>query len=264
VKINSRAFVSFDEYCPFDCKHCYTYDIERTSYRSMDEIVNSISKQQFDVVYVSQKNDNFAVPERGIQLCQNLFDKYRCNIFAITRNTLSDRDIHKIQDLSIRMRESNKLFVFAVSISAIESASKTENADRVPSPLSRIAFIKQLSDSGIPVIAMIRPVYPDKIIPITELAKIIDLCRGHVSCVVSGGLGVNDNILARLDMTRDAFTYYENYEYLQGAIDCEINFVNVADELNLLRAKCAGVSLPFFEHSMPALNFLYNQAMKIA
>lgn len=259
MNINKRIFVSFDEYCPFECKHCYTYDIERSYCRTVDEIVESISDEDFDVVYVSQKNDNFANPERGIALCEKLFDRYGCNIFAITRNTFDTLEIERVRELYTRMRTANKLLVFAVSVSAIQSAYKTEDLMRVPSPDSRIAFISRLSASGIPIMAMIRPVYPEKIVPSRELFQIVDLCRSHASCVVSSGLGVNGTILNRLGMKREDFTYIKDFEYLQGAIDCSIDFIDVRDELARLHAKCEDAALPFFEHSMPALNHLYEQ-----
>lgn len=79
-----------------------------------------------------------------------------------------------------------------------------------------------------------------------------------VSCVVSSGLGVNDSILSRLGMKESDFSYKENQEYLQGAIECEIKFVNVEKELAALHKKCTSLGIPMFEHSMPAINYVMN------
>jgi transposase len=76
------------------------------------------------------------------------------------------------------------------------------------------------------------------------------------NCVVSSGLGVNNDILARLGMNRRDFQFSINTEYLQGAIDCSIEFIDVQHELSILKTKCNSLSLPFFEHSMLALNYM--------
>ena len=71
-------------------------------------------------------------------------------------------------------------------------------------------------------------------------------------------LGVNDSILSRLGMKESDFSYKENQEYLQGAIECEIKFVNVEKELAALHKKCTSLGIPMFEHSMPAINYVMN------
>lgn len=255
MKISSRVLVSYDEFCEFECKHCYTYGIKRDVFRTVDEIVDSILESSFDVVYVSQKNDNFSNPERGIQLCESLYNRYHCNVFAITRNVFNDDYIDQLVNLSNQMKKEGKRFFFAVSISAMESSSVTENVSKVPSPTARLDFVKKLNKKGIITIVMIRPLYPNKVIPIDEIFEIIDECSKDVQCIVSGGLGVNDNVLERLGMEESDFTY-KNAAYLQGAIDCDIKFVDVSAEMQAVQNKCQSVGIPFFEHSMPALNYL--------
>lgn len=259
MKIESRALVSYDEYCPFECKHCYTYGIKRDEFRTLDEIVESISNLSFDVVYVSQKNDNFAIPEKGIHLCERLFEKYRCNIFAITRNVFDDHQLTQIVMLANRMKQEGKRFFIAVSIPALKSSAITENVFKVPSPEDRLDFMKRLYIKNIPTIAMIRPLYPNEIVPLDELYELIDVCSKNSHCIVSGGLGVNEDILNRLGMEANDFSYNDT-PYLQGAIDCEIKFVNVTLEMQAILIKCKISGIPFFEHSLPALNYLAESA----
>jgi len=259
MQIESRVLVSYDEYCPFECKHCYTYGINRETLRTVDEIVDGISDIPFDVVYVSQKNDNFAIPERGIQLCEKLFERYECNIFAITRNVLDDSYIARISDLASKMERHGKKFFFAVSIPALKSSSVTECVSKVPSPTERLDFMKRLYDKKVTTIALIRPLYPDTIVPLNEIYEIIDRCSKNVHCIVSGGLGVNDDVLMRLGMDATDFSYVDK-PYLQGAIDCDIKFIDVTLEMQALIEKCQSVGIPFFEHSMPALNYLSRTA----
>ena len=103
---------------------------------------------------------------------------------------------------------------------------------------------------------MLRPVFPNEIIPVKECLQIIERTHQYISCVVSSGLGVNNSILDRLKKGESDFSYYQNQEYLQGAIDCEIKFIDVDFELKKIREKCHELDVTFFEHSMPSLNYV--------
>ena len=141
---------------------------------------------------------------------------------------------------------------------SIDTISICENPDLVATPMRRISFIKELSAIGLHPILMLRPVFPNEVIPVAECEKLIEATSNDVSCVVSSGLGVNDSILSRLGMKESDFSYKENQEYLQGAIECEIKFVNVEKELAALHKKCTSLGIPMFEHSMPAINYVMN------
>lgn len=256
MKIRDRVFVSFDEPCSYQCKHCYTYGIKRNRIRSTKEIVESIENERFDVIYVSQKNDNFSDALKGIDLCRSLFTKYNSHLFIITRNVFNSHEITELENLQRQMKLSNKNIFIAISLNALESIAVCENADKVPSPEKRIEFIKKLSERGLNPILMLRPIFPNKIIPTDECLRIIDAVCPYVSCVVTGGLGVNDDVLERLGMLDSAFSYNKDQEYLQGAIDCEIKFVDVQEELEQIYNKCQSLNIPLFSHSMPAINYI--------
>lgn len=259
--ISKRAFVSFDEFCPFQCKHCFTYEIKREKFRTIEEIVNSIDSEDFDVVYISQKNDNFSNPEKGLELCRQLFEKYKCHMFIITRNVLNKDQLHELLDLNRRMEEVNKQLFIAVSLNATDSIGVCENTYKVPTPDERVAFLKELSEIGLCPILMIRPVFPDSLIPVTECEKLIESTREYISCVVSSGLGINEFILKRLNVKESEFSYKKDQEYLQGAINCEIKFIDVDEELKRIYKKCESLTVPIFEHSMPALNYIADKAL---
>lgn len=258
MKISKRAFVSFDELCPYQCKYCYTYGIKRDKFRKPEEIVDSISNDEFDIIYVSQKNDNFSDPLKGLNLCRLLFERYNCNLFIITRNVFNDDELKELEKLRLNVQRANKCLFVAISLNSIDSIGVCEDIMRVPNPEERIDFIKELADKGLMPILMLRPVFPNNIIPIDECLQIIDRTFPYVSCVVSSGLGINSDILNRLGMKEGDFAYNTNQEYLQGAIDCEIKFVNVECEIAKIRQKCQSLNVPMFEHSMPALNYIVN------
>ena len=61
-------------------------------------------------------------------------------------------------------------------------------------------------------------------------------------------------------MKETDFKYTENQEYLQGAISCNVRFVDATEELKRIERKCNSLSVPFFSHSMPALNYILSRA----
>lgn len=254
--ISRRVFVSFDEPCFYQCKHCYTFGIERVNYRSINEIVDSIGNEEFDVVYVSQKTDNFVNPQDGLKLCESILDRYKKDLFIITRSVLNVTNLNRLKRLKNKANALEKDVFIAVSINSLQSSSFCEELQRVPSPSERIQFIKALSGVGFKPILMLRPVFPSRFIPVEECIHVIDLCEPYISCVVSSGLGVNDNVLNRLGLEQEELSYSNNQEYLQGAIDCEIKFVDVSYEMSMIKDHCNKRHIRFFEHSMPALNYL--------
>ena len=259
--INKRVLVSFDGACPFYCKHCYTYGLEQgLNNRSIEEIIKSIEKKDFDIIYVSQKKENFANPDEGILLCELLYNRYHTDIMAITRNVFDEKQINRLRDLDQKMRNAGKQIFLAVSISAIESAGVTEDLERVPSPYERINFLRDVSKAGITTFLVIRPLYPQTIIPISEVFSLVDKSKNYVSGILSSGLAVNKTILDQLGLDENDFLYSEEdkSDYFVGAIE-DIKFTNVKKELKMLRDYCKKHNIPFFSHSLPAINYMKEQ-----
>ena len=254
--IRNRVFVSFDEPCYYQCKHCYTYGINRNEFRSMEKIVDSISNEAFDIIYVSQKTDNFSDPSRGLELCEKLFEKYEKDMFIITRSIFDGSHIERLLKLKYIMSLKKKNLFIAISLNALSSNYISEDPCRVSSPSERIRFLDSLAKNGLNPILMLRPIFPNSIIPIEECLQIIERCSKSVSCVVSSELGVNEDVLSRLSLKWTDFEYLQDNEYLQGAIDCKIDFINVRKELLAIKNKCIELKCNYFKHSIPALNFL--------
>lgn len=257
--IKKRAFVSFDEPCFFQCKHCYTYGINREKIRSIDEIVESIRTESFDVIYVSQKNDNFSDPKRGLELCERLYDEYGENLFIITRSVFPEDEVERLIQLRERMNDRHKNLFIAISINSLNKSFSSEDVSRVSTPEERIAFLKKLSEEGFTPILMLRPVFPGSMISPDEYNLIIEKSIPFISCVVASGLGVNQDVLDRLGLDEKDFVFAECQEYLQGAINCEIKFVDVSKELIQIKQFCERMNCKLFEHSMQALNYIANK-----
>lgn len=256
--IKKRELVSFDDICPFNCKHCYTFELDRTGHnRTINEIVDSLAGKEFDVVYVSQRKDNFVNPDEGLELCEKLYDRYNCNLIAITRNTFDNAQLDRLTKLNNRMRANNKFLFMAVSIPALESAKVTEDLQKIPTPQERMEFLEKISERGVLNILLIRPLFPDALVPVEEVLRIIQTCKKFVSCIVSSGLAVNEHILKRLNLKEDELVYSdEKIDYLVGAIEGNVKYIDVKNKIEIINNECKKWNIPFFEHSVPALNYL--------
>lgn len=261
--LSKRALISFDDLCPYQCKHCYTLDIPRSSEnRTINELVESLSSFEFDIVYVSQRRENFVNPDNGIKLCESIFERYKCNIFMITRNVFDKAHLERLHRLKKQMEVEGKYLFVGVSLFATHSYKLSENPSCVPSPYERIEFLKTLADEGFYTVTLIRPVFPDNIIPIKELYEIVDGCKGNShNCIASSGLAVNKNILWRLGIDESTLDYVSDVRYLEGAMEGHLDFVNVSHELTLLKEYCINQDVPFFAHTLSALNHLIKEAL---
>ena len=257
--LNEREIVSFDGLCPYRCKHCYTFGLnEEDKHLTIDDIVNSLNDKKFDVIYVSHNKENFINPSEGIQLCEELFFHYHKDIIAITRNIFNDSELDELVQLQKKMKEEDKDFFLAVSIPAKESIDITEGNKMIPTPNERIDFIKRAKEKGLTTILVIRPLFPNHIIPISEALDLIDDLNGYIDCVLSSGLAVNSKILSQLNMTEDQFQYLDgdNSNYLIGVVSSDIKYIDVKDEILQIQVKCNDLNIPFFSHSLSALNYL--------
>ena len=133
-----RTLVSFRGRCPMHCKHCYTYDLDEREEKTISEIVEETGHESFDIIYLSQKYENFYDESQGLALCQGLYDKYQKDIFIITRSYLSDGLIERLGNLNRRMQQQCNQLYIAVSLCADDSYTITENQMVCPTPHKRL------------------------------------------------------------------------------------------------------------------------------
>lgn len=254
--IMDRVLVSFGGKCKLGCKHCFAQDLKEEYLYKTQDVVNSIRQKNFDVIYVSHNNENFYKPEEGVRLCEELYEAYKKDICITTRCILNTDPLDRIKRLSKRMKEDGNMLTFCISIPALESYERTENCDCVPTPMERISFAKKLQKIGITSLITIRPLFPNSIIDISEAKRIIDLAGDEVDGFLTGGLIVTENIMNKLSLCRDDLEFLDTEEtdYLKG-VEGEFLHINVEKEIDELEQYCAQKNIPFFRHSMEALNF---------
>lgn len=258
-RITKRVLISFDGLCPYNCKHCYTYEIPvAKTPRTIEQLVNSIEDDSFDVVYISQKKENYIIPEEGLSLCEAIFDKYNCNIMTITRSVFETSQRERFVSLHNKMKSRGKHLFLGISIIGLDSSAVSEDFSMIPTPEERIEFAKEMYNFNVNTLLLIRPLFPNKLIPINELKQIIDNVKGNISCVLSGALMINTHIIKRLNIVEEDMTFLSGgeSEYLDGAISHSMKFVDIRNEMSYLKDCCVANNVPFFEHSIPALNYL--------
>ena len=256
--ITQRQLVSFSGRCPLGCKHCFAKEIvdENEPENDIDSIIKELSDKHFDVVYVSHYKENFFDPDRGVELCEAIYDTYKCDICVTTRCTFSGKPLVRIKALNQKMQENGNSLSFCISIPALESYEKIENKEIIATPIQRIDFAGQIRSLGINSFVTIRPLFPTNFIPKDEIHRIVDKCADKVDGILTGGLCVTNQILEDLQIPSDTVTYLEqaNSEYLIG-VEKPFRALNVEEEIQDLESYCKYKSIPFFRHSMEALNY---------
>lgn len=145
---------------------------------------------------------------------------------------------------------------FCSSIPAYESYKLLEPNSMIPSPDMRLNFIRDLYLGGMRIILTIRPLCPDEFISVAESVKLVNLIHGFCSAVISSGIVVNNEILNRLKTFPNEFEYSEKTIMHCLNNDLMVKYVDVEDELSIIKRACDEDGIPFFRSSLPALNYL--------
>ncbi len=260
--LKNRELVSFSGRCPLNCKHCFASEFVDVgeSENNVSDIISSLMGKNFDVVYISHYRENFYNQEKGVLLCEEIYDKFKCDICVTTRCVLSDEYINRIIKLNSKMKNTGNNITFCISVPAMNSYVKIEDSSIIATPIQRIGFAEKLHNEGVKSIVTIRPLFPASYISLEEIHNIVDQCENKVDAIITGGLCANDNILKRLGICKENIKYLSesDSEYLIGVKE-QFNQIDVTSEINDLQSYCKTKGIPFFKHSMEALNHLKNQ-----
>lgn len=257
----NRTFASFSGSCPYQCAHCYTFsgDFVNKGHNNIDEIICELKSKEFEIVYISGYKENFVNPKQGLDLLETIYNNFSCDILLTTRAVFDSLNTERLIKLNNRMSENGNTLYFCVSIPALKSYKLLEPNHLTPSPQKRIEFLKQISKMGICTILTIRPLCPESYIPISESLEIIKELKNHCQAVISSGIVVNDCIIGRLN------GFPKDVEYIEGKImnclqnDTKVKYINVDKELYKIECFCKQCNIPFFNSSLPAINYLYNE-----
>ena len=256
-KYNNRVFISYDMACPMKCKHCYTYELkQRRKQRNVDELVESLADECFDIIYMSKSYENFYDEKKGLLLCEALWQRFHKDIFIITRRLLSNTIIEELAQLNREMRLKGNGLYLGVSASATKSGAFLESQEFCPTAMDRLYNLERAKALEIKTVLLLRPIFPDNIISVEEPLQLIEKSKDFVDAIISSGLIVTDKILNSLNLKQSNMKYLENgdSDYLADLESDSIRYVDVHNEIQKVKECCQNNKLPFFEHSMPALN----------
>lgn len=254
-----RQFVSFTGKCPYKCNHCYTFCERYDSYdsgRNVKEVVDSLRNTSFDIVYISGHKENFVDADEGLELCEAIFDNFCTDILVTTRNVFSSKQLNRFEKLSKKMELKKREIFFCASIPAVRSYKKLEPASIIPNPYQRMDNLKNIYDIGIRTFLTLRPLCPNSFVPIEEIFEIMEQCKNHTSVVLSSGIVLDQQILGKLEGFPKDFEWEEKQLMPCLKNSLSMKYVNVEKEIKLIKEKCKQLDLPFFEHSLPAIEFL--------
>lgn len=261
-RYKKRVFVSFDGQCPMNCRHCYTYGLDMNhARRSAEEIVGAVKEKETDIIYVSHNYENFYKQKDGLALCELLYAACHKDIFVITRSYLSDETLHQLGSLNLLMNRDGHQLYIAVSLCADNSYAVTEDPSNCPEPGKRLSNLARAHEQGIKTILLLRPIFPNSVVPVTECMNLVIRSKDYVSAVVSSGLIVTDMIIGRLAIEEKYLVYTAGgaSEYLDELNDPSVRYVDVTREIEQIEKTCMSSGIPFFSHSIPALNYLRSQ-----
>lgn len=259
MRYRDRALVSFQGRCPMNCKHCYTFDLdEQEEILEASAVASAALPEDCDIIYVSQRYENFYHEPDGTDLCRALYRTHHKDIFVITRSFLHDDTLRDLSRLHRKMAAQGHTLFLSVSLCANESYGVTEDPAVCPTPLQRLSNLQRAHALGIQTILMLRPVFPDAVIPVSECCSLVARYADAVDAVVTSGLIVTEGVLARLHLDESALSFATDGDssYLADLKGEDVRYVDVERELREIERACAAQGVPCFRHSMPALNFL--------
>lgn len=253
-----REIVSFSGSCPYQCLHCYTncYGFKSNGFDSIKDIINYLDSKEFDMVYISGYKENFANPDDGIDLAEQIFNKYNCDILITTRNIFNDDQLKRISKLNKLMKNKHHKLYFCISISAYDSYKKVEPNKIVPSPTKRIAFLKRIYKEHIITILTLRPIFPNEFILTSEVIKIIDKCYGYFDTIIASGYMADNKTLLKLKDFPSNLKYKEYLLNKDLKNNIKIKYFDVSKELKEINEFCYSKNISVFEDSRAAIKFI--------
>jgi DNA repair photolyase len=178
--------------CEHGCIYCYArpsheylgfsagLDFETKIMVKMDAaslLAQSLRRKNWvpQMVAFSGNTDCYQPVERRLELtrqCLDVFLRHRNPVGLITKNALVQRDI----DLLSRMAKMDLVHVM-ISITTLDTDLARIMEPRTSSPVNRLATIRELSRSGIPVGVNVAPVIPG--LTDEEIPRILEAAADH-------------------------------------------------------------------------------------
>lgn len=265
-RYKKRILVSFYGTCPLACRHCFTQSLTLIknagkSHAVQDDIqsiVNDLEGEVFDIVYVSHNRENFCDEQAGLSLVRALWERLEKDVFVITRMALSEAALTELRELDDEMRSADHGLFLATSVLGADSYGVAERVGVCPTPKERVDMLVRADSIGLRSLLMLRPVFPNSIVPIEECLGLVEAVAGGVRAVVSSGLVLTDEVERELsiDFSNCKMLVGGDTSYLDSLAPEMVRYVDVSDELGRIEGRCSELGIPFFRHTLPAINYI--------
>ncbi len=261
---NGRAMVSLGplsprRFCTYACAFCYVHaGFSKYPSMSVTEIREYLAKEtgRFDIIYVSGDTDSLAAPrtEKGLELVDALAT-LGTDVLFTTRAPLEEKHLDRLASTSRALQRGGKTLFGCVSISRLRSAPHLE-PQPVPAPERRLEVLKGLYERGVVAVLALRPFLP--VVPPEEYVEIAARAAQFVDVVLGEVWYADaDGVLERQVLGRNP----TRVEFKEHEMDFDSNRVKwKVYEGEQARASvaayCAGVNVPFFMRSGPAVEYV--------
>lgn len=183
-----RVFTYSKLSCPLECTYCFVDDMDVNF--NQEKGVAYLSNEQFDLldklpddvklIMLGCDTEFFQNKENALEILNKLTKTHR-DISTVTKLPLSSDYIEGLKDISKRLKETDNLFSFSLSVPCIASSQEWE--PKVPSPEKRIKTLQEVYEADIKTLVAIRPLLPT--VSEEELEDIIlktkDFSHGYYS-----------------------------------------------------------------------------------
>lgn len=181
ISSNNSPDVPFDQSInPYQgCEHGCIYCYARPSHSYLDlspgldfetqifykpnaaaQLLKEWEKKSYECkpITIGANTDPYQPVEKKVEITRQLleqFVEYRHPVNIITKSNLITRDLDLLTDLA-----ADKLCSVAISIPTMDDDLKRVMEPRVPSAISRLKAMQELSDNGVPTSTLIAPIIP--------------------------------------------------------------------------------------------------------
>ena len=124
------------------------------------------------VLAMGTNTDPYQPAEKKLRITRSILETllaYRHPVSIVTKGTLIERDLDLLMELA-----KLQLASVMISVTTLDNELKATLEPRAAAPQRRLALIRRLADSGIPVGVLIAPVIP--LVNDSELEAIIERC----------------------------------------------------------------------------------------
>lgn len=258
LKIDKERVLTYSELsCPFNCKYCFTEDINPEQKKNISYLSEKQLKlieqlpEEVNLIMLGCDTEFFQSKKDSLKILRKL-SVFNKDISIITRMPLSQDFIKELKDIDIKLNKKGNFLTFSESIPCLESAKEWE--PNAPDPKQRIKTIKNVYETDIKTLIAIRPLLPT--VSNEEIERVINLTKDYCHGYYSGPLYLKN--LEHPMFKKENFSKLK-IEKLQPHWMPKDNIfykIEKEEQIEFLDKKLKENNKPLFEGAAEAINYL--------